>query len=111
LTEDEFAALALALAGSTESAHFGKRDFRAPKIFASLPRTDLAALKLSPDQQAMMVEMYGSLFSAIANAWGQKGWTHLALADCPQDIAEHALSMAWKNVAATSPGRNARGKG
>lgn len=108
MTEDEFATRALALPGTVESAHFGKRDFRAPKIFATLPLPGQAALKLSPDQQAMMLEMHAGLFSAIPNAWGQKGWTHLALADCPEDIAANALSMAWKNVAATLPGRKAR---
>jgi hypothetical protein len=108
MTENEFAALALALPGTTESAHFGKRDFRAPKIFATLLRPGQAALNFLPDQQAMMVEMHAALFSAIPNAWGQKGWTHLALPQCPQDIAEHALSMAWKNVTAKSAGRKIR---
>ena len=103
MTADDFARLALALPDAVESAHFGKRDFRiGNKIFASLPSPDLAALKLVPDQQAMVVEMHGPLFSAVANAWGVRGWTHLALADCAEDIAKAALVLAWTNAAPKS---------
>ena len=34
MTHDDIAAIALSLPGAVESAHFGKRDFRAPKVFA-----------------------------------------------------------------------------
>lgn len=37
MTHDDIAAIALSLPGVAESAHMGKRDFRAPKIFMSLP--------------------------------------------------------------------------
>jgi hypothetical protein len=108
MTADEFAALALELPDAVEGAHFGKRDFRAGKIFASLPRLAQAALNFSPDQQAMMLEMHGALFSAIQNAWGAKGWTHLDIAACPPDIARSALSMAWENATAKKAARKAR---
>ncbi|MBL0371056.1 MmcQ/YjbR family DNA-binding protein [Rhizobium sp. KVB221] len=98
MTHDEFAALALSLPGAVESAHFGTRDFRAPRIFATLPAPNRAALNFLPDQQALMGEVYGALFAAIPNKWGTRGWTHLHLKDCPHDVAESALTMAWKNV-------------
>lgn len=98
LTPDEFAALALVLPDATEGSHFGTRDFRAPKIFATLPSPGKAALNFSPDQQALMREVHGAFFTPVPNKWGLKGWTHLALAECPADIAENALRMAWENV-------------
>jgi hypothetical protein len=104
MTPDEFASLALSLPGVTESAHFGKRDFRAGgKIFATLPAETSANLKLTPDQQLMMVEMHAGLFAALPNAWGLRGWTSLALALAERDIALHALEIARENVLAKKP--------
>lgn len=108
MTHDEFAALALALPDAIESAHFGKRDFRAPTIFATLPSPGRAALNFAPDQQALMKEVHGALFAAIPNKWGLKGWTHMELENCPRDVAERALSMAWENVQAKSGGKRQR---
>ena len=101
MTPDAFASLALSLPGAVAGAHFGKRDFRNArgKIFASLPDETRAVVNFSPDQQALMVEMHGTLFSPLPNAWGLKGWTQLALEDCPEDIALRALEMALANLA------------
>jgi hypothetical protein len=82
-----------------ESAHFGHRDFRAGgRIFATLPSATHANLKFTPDQQLMMVEMHAGLFAALAKSWGARGWTSLALAGCPTDIALAALQAAQANV-------------
>eukprot|EP01035_Chromulina_nebulosa_P014552 gene14552-19255_t len=52
MTEDDFADLALSLPGTVESAHFGKRDFRAGgRIFATPPSPGTANVKLAPDRQ------------------------------------------------------------
>lgn len=106
MTPDDFAALALSLPGVVESSHFGHRDFRAGgRIFATLPSMTHANLKFTPDQQLMMAEMHAGLFAALAKSWGARGWTSLCLADCPADIAEHALAMALAHVAAKPAGR------
>lgn len=99
MTHDEIAAIALSLPGATESAHFGKRDFRAPKVFASLPTPETANLNLTPDQQLMFVDLYPGNFSPLTNAWGLRGWTTLHLDRCSDETARMAVEAAWRNVA------------
>lgn len=99
MTHDDIAAIALSLPGTIESAHFGKRDFRAPKIFLSLPGPDSANLNLTPDQQAMFLELYPGEFSALRNAWGARGWTTLHLDGASHATARKAIEQAWRNVA------------
>lgn len=102
MTHDDIAALALSLPGTVESAHFGKRDFRAPKIFLSLPAPDSANLNLTPDQQSMVLDLYPGEFSALPNRWGLRGWTRLHLDRCEATTARMAIETAWKNVAPKS---------
>ena len=99
MTHNDIAAIALSLPGATESAHFGKRDFRAPKIFMSLPTEITANLNLKPDQQLMLLGLYRSEFSALPNKWGLRGWTTMHLDRCNKTTAEMAVEMAWRNVA------------
>ena len=99
MTHDDIATIALSLPGATESAHFGKRDFRAPKIFLSLPMPDKANLNLTPDQQLMFVDLYPGAFTPIANKWGQRGWTTMHLDRIDEATARRAIEAAWKNVA------------
>lgn len=54
MTEDDLVAFALNFPETTESAHFGTRDFRVRgKIFLTLPKKEFCVLKLTPDQQQM----------------------------------------------------------
>jgi hypothetical protein len=99
MTHDEIAAIALALPGVTESAHMGKRDFRAPKVFMSLPDDRTANLCLTPDQQLMFADLYPAEFSALPNKWGSRGWTALHLDRCDETTARMAVEAAWRNVA------------
>ncbi|UVC10331.1 MmcQ/YjbR family DNA-binding protein [Rhizobium sp. TH2] len=99
MTHDDITTIALTLPGVTESAHFGKRDFRAPKIFMSLPTETTANLNLKPDQQLMLQGLYPLEFSALPNKWGSRGWTMLHLDRCNKTTAEMAVEMAWRNVA------------
>ena len=99
MTHDDIAAIALTLPGTIESAHFGKRDFRAPKIFLSLPTAKTANLNLTPDQQRMFLDLYPQEFSALPNKWGQRGWTALRLDRCAAATARMAVEAAWRNVA------------
>ena len=99
MTQDDIAAIALSLPGATESAHFGKRDFRAPKIFMSLPSPDTANLNFTPDQQLMFLGLYPEAFSALPNKWGLRGWTTLHLDRADEAAARKAVEAAWNNVA------------
>jgi hypothetical protein len=109
MTDADFAALALSLSTVEEGSHFGKRDFRkGGKVFASLPSATSANLKLTPDQQMMLVEMHGGIFTAVPNAWGLKGWTTVDLTRCEPDLMLEALGKASANVAAKSGGKRRR---
>ncbi len=99
MTHDDIAAIALSLPGTVESAHFGKRDFRAPKIFLSLPTPGTANLNLTPDQQLLYLDLYPGTFSAVPNKWGLRGWTTLHLDRCEEPTARMAIEAAWRNVA------------
>jgi hypothetical protein len=99
MTPTDIATIALAFPGTTESAHFGKRDFRAPKIFLSLPTETTATLNLTPDQQLMFVDLYPGEFTPLPNRWGQRGWTTLHLDRTVEATARRAIEAAWRNVA------------
>lgn len=106
MTPAAFARLALALDGATQGALGGHPDFRAGgKVFASLgfKGPDSATVKLTPEQQEMLVATEPAIFSAVTGTWGQRGYTmiHLPAADVP--TMKSALAMAWKNVTAASP--------
>ena len=99
MNPDSIAAIALSFPGTVESAHFGKRDFCAPKIFLSLPTPTTANLNLPPDQQLMFTELYPDEFTPLPNKWGQRGWTTLHLDRTEEATARRAIEAAWKNVA------------
>ncbi len=101
MTPDDFRRLALAMPGAVEQGHMGHPDFRVGgKIFAGLDHTGAkASLKLTPDQQEVLMAAEPHMFSPSAGAWGLRGWTHLILAAADQDTARSALGMAWRNTA------------
>lgn len=92
--------MALTLPGTEENSHFGKRDFRVGKrIFMSLPEPGRAVIKLTPDQQEMLVETQPGLCAAVPGGWGAKGWTSVYFEGADQEAIERILETAWKNVA------------
>jgi hypothetical protein len=73
-------------------------DFRVGgKIFATLgyPGKRWAMVKLTPDQQELLVRGEPEIFAPIKGAWGRRGATNVRL----------ALIAAWRN---TAPKRLAR---
>ena len=91
---------ALSLPGAIESAHFGKRDFRVGKrIFMSLPEAGRAVFKFTPDQQKMLIETEPCICAAVPGGWGEKGWTSVWFMDADEDIIDHVMETAWRNVA------------
>jgi hypothetical protein len=102
MDRDEFRRLALSLPEAIEGAHVGSVDFRVRKrIFATLgpkyPR--LAVVKLTPDQQEMLVSAEPAIFSAVPGGWGRQGWTHVHLGKADEATLRSALLTAWRNVA------------
>lgn len=100
-----FRKIALALPGAIEGAHNGHADFRVGKrVFASLGYPDDAwgMVKLTPEQQVLLVDAEPEIFRPVAGAWGTNGSTNLKVARADQTTLRSALLMAWRNVAPKS---------
>ena len=101
-TIPDFRRTALSLPEATESAHMGHPDFRVRnKIFASLGVPDAAwgMVKLTPEQQDMLMASEPAAFKPAAGAWGRRGYTHVRLAAVNRTTLRSALGMAWRNTA------------
>jgi len=104
MTPAAFRKLALALDGAVEGAHGGHADFRvAGKVFATMgfPDAAHAMVKLTPDQQRMLVAAEPAKFVPVKGAWGLRGATHLRLPAADPTTARSVLAMAWQNVGAS----------
>ena len=105
MSASHFRRAALALPGAVEGAHQGTADFRVGKrIFASLGYPDDAwgMVKLTPEQQSMLVETEPEIFRRVPGGWGAQGCTNVRLAAADAATLKSALTMAWKNVAPKS---------
>ncbi len=110
MTPAAFRKLALALDGAVENAHGGHPDFRAGgKVFASLGHAGAASamVKLTPEQQKMVVDAEPAIFVPVNGVWGQRGYTKIDLLIADAKTMRSALAMAWKNVTASAPSRRA----
>ena len=105
-TADQFRELALSLPGAEEGDHMGHPDFRANgRVFASLDvEEEHGTAMLTPQQQRKMMQA-SPAFAAAKGAWGKRGCTTIALADVKGDMVRAALTMAWENAMAQTPGR------
>jgi hypothetical protein len=91
--------LALALPGVEDYPHFDRRAFKARVTFATLaPDGRTANLKFSPDEQQWKCTLAPEAFTALANAWGLKGWTCATLAPLSEEELAAALQMAWRHA-------------
>ena len=101
MLQEEFRRLALTFPGAVASGHFDVADFRVRgKIFATLREADgRAVLKLSPDEQKLLMETAPGLFEPVKGSWGQKGWTRVVLDRADEATVRHAMEYAWRSVA------------
>lgn len=101
MQQEEFRALALTFPEAVEASHFETADFRVRnKIFATLREADgRAVLKLSPDEQQLVMATSPGLFEPVKGSWGQKGWTRVVLNRADAETVRHAMGMAWRSVA------------
>ncbi|TPQ29728.1 hypothetical protein C2U70_28135 [Bradyrhizobium guangdongense] len=105
MTIGRFRRIALALPDTIEGAHHGKADFRVGKrVFATLgyPDAKWGMVKLTPEQQTMLVDAESGVFRPVPGAWGKNGSTNVLLAKADQATLQSALTMAWRNVASRS---------
>jgi hypothetical protein len=105
-SSSRFRSIALRLPDAVEGSHQGHTDFRVGKrIFATLgyPDETWGMVKLTPDQQSVLVESEPEIFRPVAGGWGKQGNTNVRLAKADQTTLRSALTMAWNNVAVKSP--------
>src|ERR1700761_6169297 len=105
MSATRFRKAALALPEVTEGAHQGHADFRVGKrIFATLGYPDDAwgMVKLTPEQQSMLVEAEPEIFRSVPGGWGKHGSTNVLLAKADSTTLKSALALAWRNVAPKS---------
>ena len=101
-----FRLIALSLPDAVEGAHQGTADFRfRNRIFATLgyPDKEWGMVKLTPEQQSMVVEAEPEIFRPVPGAWGKGGATNVRLARADATTLKSALKMAWQNIEAKSP--------
>jgi hypothetical protein len=102
MSADRFRRAALALPQAVESSHGGHPDFRVGKrVFASLfyPNNDWGMVKLTPEQQAIVVDAEPKIFRPVPGGWGKHGNTNIRLAKADSATLKSALTMAWQNLA------------
>ena len=103
MTEDDLIAFALSLPEATEGMHFGTRDFRVrTKIFLTLPNEGYCVVKLTPDQQAMALELSPDVILPVPGGWGERGWTRLLHAVADDLRVRSLVEQGWKNAAPKS---------
>lgn len=110
MNADTFRKSALRLPGASEGSHINHADFRvASRIFATLgyPDEKWAMVKLTPEQQEIVMAAEPDTFKPAAGAWGRKGSTHVLLEKLDAATAASVLRMAWENIASV-PSRRGR---
>jgi hypothetical protein len=119
VTPEDFRRIALTLPDAVEASHMGHPDFRVgKKIFATLgyPDATSAMVKLTPEQQSVLVAAEPKVFVPVPGGWGRGGATNVRLKAADSVTLKSALAMAWGNVApkalaARQDGANPQGKG
>ena len=56
-------------------------------------------VKLTPDEQRVVVEAEPNIFRPVPGGWGKRGSTNVHLASADDKTLASALAMAWKHVA------------
>jgi predicted DNA-binding protein (MmcQ/YjbR family) len=116
MTADDFREIALAHAGAEERSHMGHPDFRANgRIFATLQSDEKTGMvKVTPDEQAVLLRDHRRIFTPAAGAWGRQGCTLVHLGTATLRIVRPAIQLAYEAVIRKPPAKAAavrRGKG
>ena len=105
MTIDEFRRMALSLPEATEQSHMNHPDFRVRgKIFATLghPTEGWGMVKLTPQQQQLVVQIEPNVFAPVKGGWGAKGATNVHIRAAKKTSVREVMRDAWRNVAPKS---------
>ena len=103
MSSSRFRRVALSIPGAVEGSHQGHADFRiGTRIFATsgYPDDSWGMVKLTPEQQAVLVEAEPEIFRPVPGGWGKHGSTNVRLAKANVTTLRSALTMASQNIAA-----------
>ncbi len=102
MTAAEFRRLALAQPEAVEASHMDHPDFRVGnKIFATLdyPEKGWAMVKVTSNQQKLLVREDPEGFRPVKGVWGERGATNVILRSASRPLVRKALAAAWANTA------------
>ena len=104
MTVDDFRTPALSLSMVAEKSHFNRErlsvDAPGGKTIATILESKTTAnVFLSLEEQEMLIAAEPSIFSKVANKWGDKGATTIALEQADETTALSALKMSWRHAA------------
>lgn len=101
MNAEKFRELALSFPGVIEAVHFDKAAFKVTgkRIFATLHEpSEVANLKLPPEDQATFCAIDASAIYAVPNKWGLQGWTTFEVSRVPEGLLLDAVSTAYNDV-------------
>jgi hypothetical protein len=101
VTKAQSRKLALSLPEAKQEMHMNHPDFRVRgKIFATIwPNDKFGMVKLTPGEQAALVQEDPNVFQPVKGYWGKKGATSVCLPLASEEIVKRALIAAWRNTA------------
>ena len=110
MTGDDFREIALAQPGAEERSHMGHPDFRANgRIFATLQGDErIGMVKVSPEEQEVLLGEHPAIFTPAAGAWGRQGCTLVQLAKATPRVIRPAMQLAYDGVVSKPAPRKAR---
>jgi hypothetical protein len=102
MTDDDFRVLALGLPEASEGEHSGLPTFLvAGKRFATLgwPKRRQVAVVLGLHEQEVLLAACPDAVRRAPGGWGQRGHSHLDLAEADDATVASVLRMAWRRAA------------
>ena len=98
MTLDDFRRIALSLPRTVETNGLGYPSFRAKgKSFAAIDDS-LPVIRLTRDQQRVVVAAAPEIFSPALDGWGLIGSTVVRLETAQEVAVREALATAWRNI-------------
>jgi hypothetical protein len=112
MTADDFRDIVLALDGAAEGEHMQHPDFRANgRIFASLHSEErFGMVKLTPEEQAVLLREHPKTFEPSSGAWGRQGCTNVKLASADTRAVRSAARLAFDGIMRLPPAKPRRKK-
>jgi hypothetical protein len=103
MTIDDFRHIALTMPGVVESNGLGYANFRVGLTSFATIEDSMAVIRLTRDQQAMVVATAPDVFAPEPGGWGHIGSTVVELNTVDEAAIQNTLAMAWSNAVNAGP--------